>query len=193
MKFDLIWLYKTWKTVFSSADLAAFFESEYMIIRKQISYQVKKWNLFRIKAWIFALDKNYNPLELATKILKPSYISLETVLRREGIIFQYSQEINIISYKTINMNIDWHEIQSRFMKENIRENFSWIEYKDNISIASKERAFLDMIYLEKDIYFDNLRPIDWKKCFELVKIYDSKITEKRLNSYYNDYVKHFKT
>jgi hypothetical protein len=136
------------------------------------------------------LDQNYNPLELANKILRPSYISLDTVLRQEGIIFQYSEEIKVISYKSTKLQIDNHVIDFHFLKESVRNNPEGIINTGNISIATKERAFLDSIYLFKDIYFDNLRPLDWKKCFKLVGIYNSPILKKRLDSYYNEYVKY---
>lgn len=45
-----------------------------------------------------------------------------------------------------------------------------IQKKDNYYIASKERAFLDTIYLNQSYYFDNLSSIDWEKCFEMIII-----------------------
>lgn len=190
MNKDLLKLHKSWKTVFSTDDLASFFWMEYSKIKHKISYYSKTWDLIRIYHGIYVLNKNYNPLELANKILRPSYVSLDTILRQEGIIFQYSEEIKVISYKTMKLEINNHIIDFHFLKEGVRNSSEWIIHTGNISIATKERAFLDSIYLYKDIHFDNLRPLDWKKCFKLVEIYNSPILKKRLNSYYNDYVKH---
>ena len=55
-------------------------------------------------------------------------------------------------------------------------------------MASKERAFLDAVYLYKDYHFDNLGSLDWEKIEDLKKIYKSKAFEKRVNSYYHDYL-----
>ena len=46
-------------------------------------------------------------------------------------------------------------------------------------IASKYRAILDTIYLYKDFFFDNLDDIKWDILENLMKIYNSKILEKR--------------
>lgn len=190
MNKELLSLHKSWKTVFSTDDLSSFFWVEYSKIKHKISYYAKTGDLTRIYHGIYVLDRDYNPLELAGKILRPSYISLDTVLRQEGIIFQYSEEIKVISYKTTKLKIDGHSIDFHFLKKRVRNNSEWIIHTGHISIATKERAFLDTIYLYKDIHFDNLRPLDWQKCFELVEIYDSPILKKRLYSYYNEYAQH---
>jgi len=40
-------------------------------------------------------------------------------------------------------------------------------------IASRERAFLDALYLYKRYHFDNLSEINWGNCFEIAKIYEN--------------------
>jgi len=45
---------------------------------------------------IYAKDKNYDRLELANRIYTPSYISLETVLSREGIVFLLASGILLL-------------------------------------------------------------------------------------------------
>jgi len=42
-----------------------------------------------------------------------------------------------------------------------------------------------MIYLFKDYHFDNLGVLDWRKCFELAKIYRNQQLLKRLTKYKN--------
>ena len=44
-----------------------------------------------------------------------------------------------------------------------------------------------MIYLSPDYYFDNLKSINWKKCVEMVKIYNNKQLVKRLVKYQKNY------
>jgi len=57
---------------------------------------------------------------------------------------------------------------------------------DKYWIAEPERAFLDIIYLNKNYYFDNLSQINWGKCFSLVEIYKNKALKKRLKDYFKD-------
>lgn len=184
----LLDLKNLWKTVLTSEDLAFVFGKEYTDIRRQIAYYCNRGHLRRLHSGLFVIgDESYDVLELANKILRPSYISLDTVLRKEGVIFQYSEEITVVSYKTTSMEIDGHRITFRSIKKPVLLNGEWIVHTGNISIATKERAFLDAIYLYKNTHFDNVGSIDWKKCFELVKMYRSPIMEKRLTVYKQKY------
>ena len=45
---------------------------------------------------------------------------------------------------------------------------------DNVNIATPERAFLDILYLDSTYYFDNLNPLDKKFITKLLPIYNSK-------------------
>jgi len=81
------------------------------------------------------------------------------------------------------MTVDKYSITFRKLKDTVLFNSTGIESKDNYSIATPERAFLDMIYLSPNYYFDNLKGINWEKCDELVKIYNNKSLIKRLNKY----------
>jgi hypothetical protein len=46
-----------------------------------------------------------------------------------------------------------------------------INYKNKYMIATTERAVCDMVYLYKDIIFDNIRPLEKQKLEEISKIY----------------------
>ncbi|MGD2246426.1 MAG: hypothetical protein PVI11_07765 [Candidatus Aminicenantes bacterium] len=140
--------------------------------------------LHAIRKGIYAKDKNYDKLELANKIFTPAYISLETVLSREGIVFQHYDLIFVVSYLSRKISCDDQTYVFRRMKDVILTNSLGIEKKGNCYIASKERAFLDMIYLNKNYHFDNLSSINWDICFEMLPIYDNKAMAKRLNSYH---------
>jgi len=80
-------------------------------------------------------------------------------------------------------------ITFRKLKNIVLYNSTGIVNKDNFSIATVERAFLDMIYLFSNQYFDNLDKIDWEKCREIVKIYNNKQLVLRLNEYQKKYAK----
>jgi hypothetical protein len=61
-----------------------------------------------------------------------------------------------------------------------------IMQKDNIYIASAERAFLDMVYLSAgNCYFDNLRPLDKNKIKVLIPSYCSKSLEQHAKTILN--------
>ena len=64
-------------------------------------------------------------------------------------------------------------------------NSAGIENKKYYSVASPERAFLDILYINKDYYFDNVRSLNWDKIFELLPIYANKRMEKVVNKIFN--------
>lgn len=186
---SLVILLRSKKTIFSVKDLALIWgitDDDYL--KTKIYRLVKNGNLLRIKKGIYVLDKNYNIKELAVSIYTPSYISFETVLREAGIIFQHYETFFVAGSWSKTIKIDKKNFCFRKIKKEILFNSLGVINKDNYSIANSERAFLDMIYLFPDYYFDNLSVLDWDKCFELVKIYNNKELIKRLNKYHKDYV-----
>jgi hypothetical protein len=187
----ILTIYQNPKTVFSIKELSQLFPNiSYQSLKDRLSYAVKTKKLQKPRRGIYT-KSNYNPFELANKIYTPSYISLETVLLKEGIIFQEKKEITLVSYltRTIKIN-DQIIISYRKIKDPILNNLKGIVKNENYFIAEKERAFLDAIFLFKDFHFDNLN-LDWEKVFETVKIYQNKKLEKRVNEYYKIYKKEY--
>ena len=175
-------------TVFTFKEiLLASEETTTNLLKRRLNYYVKKGELYSIRRGVYAKDKNYDRLELATKIYTPAYISFETVLRQAGMIFQYYERIFVASYLTREIVADNQTYQYKKIKNTILLNSAGIETKDNYSIASTERAFLDMLYLNKNYYFDNLRPLNWDKVFALLSIYGNKRMDKVVKQIFNNY------
>ena len=181
-------LYQTSKTILTNKDIALIWqENNQNNLKAKISYYVKRGALIRITRGVFAKDKNYNPKELATSIYTPSYISFETVLREAGVIFQHYDTIFVASPWPKTLTIHNTAIAFRKLKDSVLYNSAGIINQNNYSMATPERAFLDTIYLFPKYYFDNLKPINWEKCFELIKIYSNKQLMKRLTQYQKNY------
>lgn len=178
-------IYSSKNTVFTTKDLALLWaETDTNLVKRRAYRYVKSGKLYSIRRGIYAKDKNYDRFELATKIYTPSYISLETVLAKEGIIFQHYSQIFVASYLTREITSDGQIYVFRKLKDSVLANLTGIDKKENYFIALKERAFLDMFYLHKNYHFDNVSSIDWEKCFSMLSIYDNKEMAKRLNSYH---------
>lgn len=181
-------LYQSSKTVFTNKDLALIWqESNQNNLKSKISYYVKRGVLVRLTRGIFSKNKEYNVRELANSIYIPSYISFETVLRDAGVIFQHYDTIFLASKWPKTIIIDKSTFTFRKLKDIVLFNDLGVVNKDNYSVATPERAFLDTIYLFPDYYFDNLISIDWEKCEEIVKIYNNKELVKRLKKYKKQY------
>jgi predicted transcriptional regulator of viral defense system len=158
----------------------------YKSLKGRLSYFTKTGRLKRLRSGIYA-KPDYNPLELANKVYKPAYISLETVLFRSGVIFQTYQTIFLVSYLTRSLTIDQTKIQFRKIKDQVLTNMTGIEPHEGYFMASLERAFLDAVYIYRDYHFDNLDVINWEKVNLLKGIYQSQAFEKRVEDYHNTY------
>ncbi|MDD4409537.1 MAG: hypothetical protein PHW52_02665 [Candidatus Pacebacteria bacterium] len=188
-KVDIINILKNDNTVFSFKEiLLAFGERNPGLLSRRLSYYVKNGQLYGIRRGIYAKDKVYDRRELATKIFIPSYISFETVLAEAGIIFQYYGQIFVASYQTKEIDCDGQIFSFRKLKENVLNDSSGIENNGHYPIASKERAFLDTVYLNKDYHFDNLTPLDWNKVFSILPIYGNKRMVEKVNDYYKHFI-----
>jgi predicted transcriptional regulator of viral defense system len=171
------------KTVFSSKDIALLWhESSTTATRVRLHYYVQKGDLYRIRNGLYAKNEHYNKLELATRILTPAYVSFETVLAKEGLIFQYYEPIFVASYVTREILIARQVYSFRKMKDGILTDSIGIEHVSETSIASKERAFLDMLYVKDMYHFDNIRSLDWDKVFKILPIYKNLRLAKNVNN-----------
>jgi len=181
-------IYNSKNTVFSIKDIALLWgESDTKLVKMRVYRYVKAGKLHSIRKGLYAKDKNYDKSELAAKIYTPSYVSFETVLGRAGVIFQSYSQIFVASYLTREIAVEGQTYFYRKIKDSVLTNSAGIEHKENYSIAVLERAFLDMVYLNKDYYFDNLSGFDWNKVFEILPIYSNKRMEEAIKSYYDNF------
>lgn len=174
-------IYKNTRTVFRLNDIAMIAgESNFQSLNKKLNYYVHKGKLNNPRKGIYT-KPGYNHEELANCIYTPTYISLEYVLQKAGVIFQYDKRITSVSYLSRNIIIDEEPYSFRKLKGELLVNTAGIIRQNNyINIATTERAFLDTLYLEKDFYFDNLNPLNKELIFALLPIYQSKLLSQRV-------------
>jgi hypothetical protein len=176
------------KTVFSFKDiLLTSGESNPALLRRRLHYYVQNGELYALRRGFYAKDQNYDRLELATKILTPAYVSFETVLRAAGITFQHYAQIFVASYVTRDISCGGQRYHYQALKKPVLTDTAGIEQKKNYALASKERAFLDVVYRSKDYYFDNLEPLDWDKVFQILPIYNNKRMAKKIQKYHENF------
>lgn len=181
-------LLRSSRTVFSAKDAALLWEEDRkQTVTSRLDKYVRVGKLIRVRRGIYAKDKNYDHFELATRIYTPSYISFETVLTRAGINFQYYDTIFVASYVTREIKITGQKISFIRMKNYVLTSTTGIEQVEGYSVASKERAFLDRIYISKDYHFDHLDVLDWDKVFEILLMYNNKRLEKKVREYFEYY------
>ena len=173
------------KTVFTFEDMALLWgEPGTQAVRVRLSYYVQRGKLRRIRRGLYAKNGNYNKLELATRIYPPSYVSFETVLAQKGLIFQFHAQISVASYLTREIEADGQAYSFRKIKTPVLANLMGVENRNETSFASRERAFLDTLYLHGDYYFDNLDSLDWNKVFDMLPIYQNQSMARRVRRLY---------
>jgi hypothetical protein len=143
-------------------------------LKRRLNYYVKKGELISVRRGFYVKNKNYDRFELATKIYTPSYISFETVLAKFGIIFQHYNKIFVASYQTKEIECDGQLYSYKKIKDIVLTNTLGVENKGTYFIASKERAFLDTLYLNREYHFDNLLPLDFDIIQSMLPIYKNK-------------------
>jgi predicted transcriptional regulator of viral defense system len=169
------------KTVFTSKDIAILWQDPgSSATRVRVSYYVKKGDLIRLRKGLYVKNNDYNKIELATRIFTPAYVSFETILAKEGLVFQLYQPIFIASYTTRNIIVDNQEYVFKTIKNDILTNSIGVKNINETSIASKERALLDTLYVNNDYFFDNLRSVDWEKVNQILPIYNNKRMAKKV-------------
>ena len=171
-------IWRSEKTVFSFKDLILLSqESKIDNLKSKVHYYVTKGYLYPIRRGIYAKNKDYNRLEVASKIFAPSYISFETVLRDMGMIFQYYTSIFVATYRSETIDCDGQRYIFRTIKPIILTNNLGVTTKKIYTIATPERAFLDILYIRKNYHFDNLSPLNWEKVYDILPLYENKRME----------------
>lgn len=180
-------LYKDDRTVFRLIDVAMLVgKTDIQALSKKLNYYVGKGQLQNPRKGIYT-KPGYNHEELACRLYSPSYISLEYVLQKAGVIFQFDTQITVVSYLSRSIEVETRSYRFRKIKGELLVNTTGLTLLPNhVNIAGHERAFLDMLYLSPHFYFDNLNPLDKTLLIKLLPIYQSKALAKRLTNILQD-------
>ncbi len=180
--------HKSDKTVWTFKELLMQNQKQIGNFARNMSYAITAGNMYHIRKGLYSKDKSYNKAEMSTKIYKPAYVSFETVLQAEGVVFQNYNSIKVATYKTLDIVADRQKINFRKIKDTALLNHEGLIKHGSYYVASKERAILDTLYLNKKYHFDNLRDTDWDKIKKLVKIYENKNLEREVERLYKKYI-----
>ena len=175
-------IYQDIRTIFRFSDIAMLTgQTNFQSLSKKLNYAVRTAKLKNPRKGIYA-KPGYNPEEMACTIYTPSYISLEYVLQKSGIVFQFDSCISVVSYLSRSITVGNQTLLYRKIKGEILVNTLGIIRKNNqVNIATAERAFLDLLYLNTDYYFDNLSPLNKELVYKILPIYNSKALTERVN------------
>jgi hypothetical protein len=187
LKDIILAVYSDTRTVFRMKDIAMLTgETNFQSLNKKLNYHVKTGKLQNPRKGIYT-KLNYDPEEMACIVFTPSYISLEYVLQKAGILFQYDSRITVIGNLSRTIEIEKQTYVFRKIKSNLLIETKGILQKENqVNIATTERAFLDLVYLNSESYFDNLNPLNKEAVFKLLPVYESKSMNERIIKLFNN-------
>lgn len=172
-------VYNSTSTVFTLPAVALLVgETNFQSLNQKLNYYVRTGKLLHPRKGIYA-KPNYNPEELACVLYMPCYLSLEYVLQKSGVVFQYDRRLTAVSYLSRSVEVANQVIAYRKIKNEILVNMRGINRNGNINIAIPERAFLDTLYLNAAYHFDNIHSLNEKVIRELLPIYNSKKLSQR--------------
>lgn len=134
------------KTVFRPVDLRIIWQENELNAKIYASRMVKKKLIIKLSKGYYALNENYNIYELANAIVSPSYVSFDSALFFHNVNFQLKTDIGSAATLNYEKKIGKYVYQYCSMKEELFYNLEGIIIRDNVSIASAERALLDSLY-----------------------------------------------
>jgi predicted transcriptional regulator of viral defense system len=109
--------------------------------------------VFRVQNGLYYLP-DADPLEIASNIVKPSYISLISAFAHYGLVDQIPNVIKVITTKRHRKleNIQNMAIEFKSVKENMLYGYG---SDRGIVIADVEKAIIDSLYLNEDTHYLN--------------------------------------
>ena len=133
---DIIFrIYDDSRTVFRLHDIALLLgDLNISLLSQRLNYYVRTGRLLNPRKGFYA-KRGYNPEEFSNLLYTPSYISLEYVLQKAGVVFQYDDRISAISYLSREIESDGKVYMYKKIKGEILVDMSG--HFDNLSLLDK--------------------------------------------------------
>lgn len=173
------------RNFFSTKDLAQILDIKPESARVLCSRYVKKSLFVRLKRNFYILEEKWRnlavdeKLEIANSLQVPSYISFMTALARHEITTQVPRNFfeSASLKRSARFAIDGNSFNYYKLKKGLY--FDFIK-KDNIFIATKEKAFVDSLYLYSfgkykiDVDSLDIKKLDKAKLKKIVRVFPKK-------------------
>ncbi|MBA7481135.1 hypothetical protein ES707_16605 [subsurface metagenome] len=170
---------------FTVEDVASILNIKQSSARVMCSRYAKNGFFIRLKNNFYILSENWDKfsreyfLRISNYLQVPSYISYMTALMKYGVTTQVQQNFfescSLKRTKVFNVK----GIEFKYYK--IRKDYYFgFERKDNIFLATKEKAFIDALYLycfgkyRIDFSSLDLNKLDKKKIIEIIGVFPSR-------------------
>lgn len=125
---------------------------------------VEKGLIYRLYRGLYSIKPvtELDPLPLGAKALNSyCYLSGETVLAKQGVIFQQIDYFTFMGEKTKRFKIGDYKYYCRQLKDEFLYNDVGIDKTEKLNLATLERAVADILYFNPKYHFDNPNTINW--------------------------------
>lgn len=170
-------LIKTEKSVFTTKELIAIWSVGKNTVKTTTYRMVKTGNLTHLQKGLFAIGK-INPFELGCKLMPKSYISLFTILKENGIIYQEFKPIYLTGERPETKTAGGYHFEYHAIRK-ILSIPDGIEFHENYSIATIERAILELFQIFDTDYSDfRISQFNREKFIKLSQLFNKKTQKK---------------
>lgn len=148
---------------------------------KRISYGIKTGKLFPIRRGMYrqGRDVSTTPWTLdeswkAANVLQtPSYISFETILGAEGVVFQFSDTLHVAAGRSTQYALHYGgpKVQTQRMPHVLLTHPLGLHVGDGWVAARPERAVADTLYRSPGFHLDDTSRLDSNLLESLAQIY----------------------
>lgn len=169
------------RNVFSAQDLAVLWKySDESKLFETIKHYVRTGQIYAIARGLYSKKKltesdlrNNEKLqyEIANKLVANSYVSLWTVLKKEGVIFQYYDEVYSVAERSVERVVLGVKFIYKQVKESVLLCDLGILNENGNRLATVERAIGDMSYLFPRVHIEPTNDVNVKLLDEMRKIY----------------------
>lgn len=184
------------RKIFTAQDLAVLWGySDELKLFELIKYYLRTKQIFTLTRGLYSslnysvedLRGNANLLyEIANKLVPNSYVSLWTILKREGVIFQYYDEIYSVSERTATRNVMGIRFVYKKIKDNVLFNDLGIVKVGDSCAAKLERAIADTVYLYPEFGLERMGHANKQLMDQVVKIYAKNIVKDKIKQLWED-------
>lgn len=166
-------LLKQDKKLFHTNDLALLWQIEISnTLYTTIKRYVQKGILKRIHKGFYSVVpiEELDPVEVGIGYLHSfAYLSTESILVENGVIFQASDYITLVSSVSKKFTVGTYSYLVRKMKDEFLYQTMGLTERGDIKVATLERAVADMLYFNPNVHFDNREMINWQKVLKIKK------------------------
>lgn len=166
-------LLQTDQRIFKTSDLALLWDIQNRnTLTKTIQRYIDRGILFRIYKGLYSTlpVEELNKYEVGCAIGGPfSYISAESILAKEGIIFQDIKKVTLFGKKKKEITVGNTTYLCRYLNDKFLLNRSGIKDSKGYSVATVQRALADLRHINPKFFVDNDLSIDEGEVINLSK------------------------